>query len=193
MFDVIIWCTRWTYHHKTVSNPQAFPSVGTVGNRRRLTVYGDHVGRSFTYDASVDERKTASKMYVPSRILFDYDSWFLPGNVFLNFDLFDWHHRQRSVCAEPIRLIVSTGVVAYVVEVTEQERHGGEFTNTRASESWKKKCIIIDVYFFFCIYSKSSFILVLVYLYIYIHEKSQKYLHSDGQKCKNMQSKILLI
>lgn len=82
--------------------------------------------------------------------LFKYNTGLaiLPWDVFLNIVLFDGHHRQWFVGAQPVRLVVSTGVVAHVVEVTEQERHGREFSNARTGETWTWLTFFVWLYYY---------------------------------------------
>ena len=61
---------------------------------------GDHVGRGITDHASTD--------------------------VVWDFTLPDGHHRDRSAGGQPVRFVVTAGVVADVVEITEDEWHGAE-------------------------------------------------------------------
>ena len=49
-----------------------------------------------------------------------------------DFAVRDRHHRHRCGCRQPEGLVVSTGIVADVVEITENERHGIESLQTRS-------------------------------------------------------------
>lgn len=64
-----------------------------------------------------------------------YNVFGSPGNELSYCALFHRHHRYRLVGRQPERFIVPAGVVADVVEVTEKERHGTEFLNTRSSKT----------------------------------------------------------
>ena len=44
----------------------------------------------------------------------------------------DWHHWHRYVCSQPVAIVVPGSVVALVVYVAEQVRHGGETSQARA-------------------------------------------------------------
>lgn len=37
-----------------------------------------------------------------------------------------WHHGDRRSGGEPVRLVVSAGVVAHLIDVAVNERHGAE-------------------------------------------------------------------
>lgn len=86
-----------TYHGKAVTNPDSPPSPWTVRHLSGLTVYCYYIGWSVTYDTA--------------------------RNVLGDLSLRDWHHGDGSCCGEPEGLVVSTGIVTYIVKVTEDEGH----------------------------------------------------------------------
>lgn len=112
-----ISCFQWTtvlsrckaYHCKAVTDPELRPIGRTVGNLKRLTMYGNDIGGRLADGA--------------------------PTDVVPNGFLADWHHRNGGVCGQPVRLVVAAGVVAHTIEVTKKERHGAEATQTRTGET----------------------------------------------------------
>ena len=63
----------------------------------------------------------------------------VPGDVRPDGSLRDGHHRDGSVGGQPIRFVVAAGVVADIVDVTEQEGHGTETLHARAGETWNER------------------------------------------------------
>jgi len=53
---------------------------------------------------------------------------------------FDWFHRHRKRfrCGKPVRIIVSGGYSAVVINVAKQERHGAKPAKARASGTYLK-------------------------------------------------------
>lgn len=100
-----------SYHEKTVSNPDFLPATRTLGYCHGLTVNSYHSSRCFAHRTS---------RYVST-----------------NFRSRYWchHHRHRFGCAEPITIIVTIGIIAHIVQITEQEGHSGEFFNATASSA----------------------------------------------------------
>ena len=46
------------------------------------------------------------------------------------------HHWYRLISREPVRLVISAGIVADIIEVTEEEGHGVEPGHTGASHTY---------------------------------------------------------
>ena len=93
-----------TYHGETVADPELRPIGRTIGNFQRLTVDGNDVGGRLADGTSTN---------------------IMADGLFTNR-----HHRNGGVRGQPVRFVVSTGVVADAVEVTEQEWHRTETTQT---------------------------------------------------------------
>lgn len=92
--------TSASVHGKRVANPQRAPSSWTVWNLNWLRMNRNNIGWSFAYATSAD--------------------------VWLNFAFWYGHHRKCCASSQPIRLVVSRGIVANVIEVTEEEWHCAE-------------------------------------------------------------------
>lgn len=92
-------------HCKAVANPESAPSSWAFGHFSRLAVNCDCVGRYVADDAAAN---------VLRDLLTGYR-----------------HHGNGGRRRQPIGLIVSAGVVAYFVEITEHERHRIETLKTR--------------------------------------------------------------
>ena len=46
-----------------------------------------------------------------------------PRNIFPYLMISNWHHRNCFVCGKPIRFVISTCIIAHIIEVTKQEWH----------------------------------------------------------------------
>lgn len=92
--------SRRRVHRERIADPQRRPAGRAVRNLRRLRVNRDHVRRRLAHRA--------------------------PGDVWLDALLIDRHHWNRSRRRQPVGFVVARRVVAHVVEVAEQERHGRE-------------------------------------------------------------------
>lgn len=55
-----------------------------------------------------------------------------PADVGLNGGSADGHHGHGNVSSEPVTVVVPGSVVALIVDVTEQVRHGSETPHARA-------------------------------------------------------------
>lgn len=64
-----------------------------------------------------------------------YVSCHLPGYELLNVVRIYGHHRHGFVCTQPEGPVVTTGVVAHIVWITEKERHRRKLPNARSSET----------------------------------------------------------
>ena len=89
-----------TNHRKAVADPKSTPAPWTLWYVNGLTVDSDDV-----------------RLYVADRAATDERCDFIAGHG---------HHRQSGGRRQPERFVVATGVVADVVEVTEDERHRAE-------------------------------------------------------------------
>ena len=56
-------------------------------------------------------------------------------DVLYNICLTNWHHGHWSIGGEPVRFVVSAGIVADVVGTTEQEWHSVESSDTGTGPS----------------------------------------------------------
>ena len=59
----------------------------------------------------------------------------LPGYELRNCMLGYRHHRYWLICREPVGLVIPTGIVTHIIEVTEKERHCVEPLDTGASHA----------------------------------------------------------
>ena len=57
-----------------------------------------------------------------------------------------WHHWNGIICGEPVRSIIPAGIVAYVIEITEKERHCIKFVNTGSSMTLNLITVLIGNY-----------------------------------------------
>lgn len=101
-----------THHCKTVADPHAVPAPWAGWDLKRLTVNRNDVGGNVAHHAA---RYVGHKVTLAHR-----------------------HHGNGGVGGEPVGLVVSTGVVADVVHVAEEEGHGAEARQARPSPAcWK--------------------------------------------------------
>lgn len=49
-----------------------------------------------------------------------------------DFVVAHWHHGNRSIGGQPVRFVITTGVIAHLVRVTEEEGHCAESLHTGA-------------------------------------------------------------
>ena len=69
----------------------------------------------------------------------DHIGWRLTNytstDVVLNSFFANSHHGNRGTGGQPVGFVVSAGIVAHAVEVTEQKWHGTEATQTGSSKT----------------------------------------------------------
>lgn len=101
-----------SHHEETVSDPDFLPATRALGYSHGLTVDGYHPGRRLAHGAS---------RYVSTNFRCRYRCH---------------HRRHRLGRTEPVAVVVTIGVIAHVVQVAEQERHGGEFADAATGSAW---------------------------------------------------------
>ena len=94
------------YHQEAVSVPNWLPTRWTSWDAAGLTMCGNNRPRRLTDGTPTDE------------------GLYRRGT--------DRHHRNLYVCCEPVTVVISRGVVALFIDVTEQVRHRGETPQARA-------------------------------------------------------------
>ena len=63
----------------------------------------------------------------------------VPWNIFRYCWVRNGHHWNRLICREPIRFIISTSIITYIIEVAEKEWHCVKSLNTRACRTCEKR------------------------------------------------------
>lgn len=101
-----------SHHEEAVSDPNFLPATWALGYSHGLTVDSYYSGRRLAYGAS---------RYVSTNFRCRYRR----------------HHRwHRFGRAEPVAVVVTIGVIAHVVQIAEQERHGGELPDAATGSAW---------------------------------------------------------
>lgn len=99
------------YHEEGVSYPQAAPAQGTLWDGDVLAVHSHSLGRGFTHRA--------------------------PADVLWDLETVHGHHGDGGSGGQPVGLVIPAGIVAHLVDVAVNERHGAEARQTGASKTWK--------------------------------------------------------
>ena len=99
------------YHSETVPCPETPPPSWTLWNLLWLAVNRKGLSGSLTHSATTD--------------------------IWVNLLVHQGHHGKGLVGGQPVGAVIAAGVVADVVEVAEEEGHGAETLQARASVTCK--------------------------------------------------------
>lgn len=99
------------YHEEGVANPQAAPARGTLRDGDVLAVHSHSLGRGFTHRA--------------------------PADVLGDLEAVHGHHGDGGSGGQPVGLVIPAGIVAHLVDVAVNKRHGAEAGQTGASKTWE--------------------------------------------------------
>ena len=115
-----------THHGKAVAYPEVVPVRRAVRDIHVLAVDCYHISLHLTNHTPAQSQRHPA--FNPLTVL--------PGDELRNSMFCHRHHWYWLISGEPVGLVIPAGIVADIIEVTEEEGHGVEPGNTGASHTY---------------------------------------------------------